>query len=206
MKPFITGLVAGYGIAIPVGAIAILIINISLRAGFRPGLMAAAGAASADFIYALLATLAGNQIATSLAPFTIALRAVSGLVLILIGGYGLLRARANSTLTDRTTETFAGGLRTYLQFLGLTLLNPLTVAYFGALIIGSTLNGLDTALGRILFVMGAGIASFSWQSFLVVAGSFGHRRLTPRMQGLTHLIGNTIVIGFGIRILVQVST
>jgi hypothetical protein len=36
----IEGMLAGYGIAIPVGAVAILIMNASLQAGFRIGFMA----------------------------------------------------------------------------------------------------------------------------------------------------------------------
>ena len=50
---------AGYGIAIPVGAIAILIVDMGLRRGFGLGFMAGAGAAAADFIYASLAAVAG---------------------------------------------------------------------------------------------------------------------------------------------------
>ena len=39
MTAFGEGVVAGYGIAIPVGAIAILIIELGLRRGFRAGFM-----------------------------------------------------------------------------------------------------------------------------------------------------------------------
>ncbi len=35
MTSFLEGLAAGYGIAIPVGAVAILIVNTSLGSGFR---------------------------------------------------------------------------------------------------------------------------------------------------------------------------
>ncbi len=42
MTPFVEGLIAGYGIAIPVGAIAILIVEMGLRCGFRVGFMAGA--------------------------------------------------------------------------------------------------------------------------------------------------------------------
>jgi hypothetical protein len=45
MEAFITGVVAGYGIAIPVGAIAILIVEVGLKHGFRPAFFAGAGAA-----------------------------------------------------------------------------------------------------------------------------------------------------------------
>ena len=57
MTAFFEGALAGYGIAIPVGAIAVLIIEISLRQGFRSGFMAGAGAATADLIYAAVAMI-----------------------------------------------------------------------------------------------------------------------------------------------------
>ena len=60
MNAFWEGVLAGYGIAIPVGAIAILIVDMGLRRGFPPAFMAGAGAATADFIYALLAVIAGQ--------------------------------------------------------------------------------------------------------------------------------------------------
>ena len=55
---FTAGAIAGYGIAIPVGAISILIVNTSLRCGFGVGFMAGAGAATVDLLYASLAMLA----------------------------------------------------------------------------------------------------------------------------------------------------
>ena len=63
MDAFITGVVAGYGIAIPVGAIAILIMEAGIRRGFRPAFFAGAGAATADFLYAALAVVGGAALA-----------------------------------------------------------------------------------------------------------------------------------------------
>ena len=93
MKAFWEGVVAGYGIAVPVGAIAILIIEVGLRRGFRLGFMAGAGAAAADFLYASLAAVAGGTLAAALASFALWLRAASALVLFGLGGYGLWQTR-----------------------------------------------------------------------------------------------------------------
>jgi threonine/homoserine/homoserine lactone efflux protein len=71
MTAFWEGVLAGYGIAIPVGAIAILIVDMGLRRGFLSGFMAGAGAATADFIYALLAVIAGATLAMALAPYAL---------------------------------------------------------------------------------------------------------------------------------------
>ena len=89
MSAFIAGVIAGYGIAIPVGAIAILIVETGLRRGFRAAFAAGAGAATADLVYASLAALAGQGLAAALAPYAAGLRLVSAGVLIVLGGWGV---------------------------------------------------------------------------------------------------------------------
>jgi threonine/homoserine/homoserine lactone efflux protein len=198
MSSFIQGVLAGYGIAIPVGAVAILIIDIALRRGFRDGFMAGAGAASADLIYAIIAALAGTLISGWIAPFALPLRIASGFVLVGLGGYGLYRLNKPRTEEATEVEPSSSKWRTFTQFLGITLLNPMTIAYFGSLILGGTGAGMTTAVERALFVAGAGLASFSWQTLLAVFGALAHKRLPPRLQLMLSVFGNLIVIGFGV--------
>jgi len=199
---FWEGVLAGYGIAIPVGAIAILIVDTALRRGFRFGFMAGAGAAAADFLYA---TLAGQAIAIVLEPVAFGLRLLSVLVLFGLGGYGLWQlSRTSGRAAEKTGAAVSTGhFRTFAQFLGLTLLNPLTVAYFGSLILGLHAGALATVGARAAFVAGAGLASLSWQTLLAALGALAHRRLSPRFQTTTSVIGNLIVLGLGVRILLQ---
>lgn len=203
MNAFLEGVLAGYGIAIPVGAIAILIIDVGLRNGFVLAFMAGAGAASADLIYAALAAVAGEALAGALAPYADALRVLSAFVLFALGGYGLWRMPKQSG--DAQTESISpqGRLRMYVQFLGLTLLNPLTIAYFGALILGRNAAITATTTDRVLFVVGAWLASLSWQTLLAVLGALANRHLSPRVQTLTGVFGNLIVLGLGLRILIE---
>lgn len=205
MNPFVSGLLAGYGIAVPVGAIAVLIIEAGLRRGFPAGFAAGAGAATADLIYALAAALTGQALALALQPFATQLRLVSALVLVGLGSWGLyrtVRAGRNNPLTTQplAQPESASLLRIYIQFVGLTLLNPLTIAYFSALILGSS-AALPGWSVRGLFVAGAGLASLSWQSLLAGVGALGHRHFSPGMRLATSLAGNLIVIGLGIRML-----
>ncbi|MBI3538252.1 MAG: LysE family transporter, partial [Chloroflexi bacterium] len=137
MIPFLDGVSAGLGIAIPVGAIAILILDAGMQRGFWIAFCAGAGAASADFFFATLAALAGQLLADVIAPFAVPLRILSAMVLIALGARGLWRARGLSAQNARrksdARRTFT---QTYAQFLALTLLNPATIAYFAALILG----------------------------------------------------------------------
>ena len=195
---------AGYGIAIPVGAIAILIVDMGLRRGFGLGFMAGAGAAAADFLYASLAAVAGVALAAVLAPYAMSLRVASALVLFALGGYGLWRVwRGTSRETIQPTSSH-GHLSTFGQFLGLTLLNPLTIAYFTALILGRDASATTTVGQRAAFVVGAALASLSWQTFLAGVGALAHRHVSPRFQVIASVLGNLVVIGLGMRILLQI--
>jgi threonine/homoserine/homoserine lactone efflux protein len=205
MNPLVDGILAGYGIAIPVGAIAILIVDLGLRKGFRIAFMAGAGAASADLVYAAIAAVAGDLVAAQLAPFGTVLRLASAILLVAIGARGLWRSRrpaiSAELLAAGTANESGGG--TFVRFLGLTLLNPQTVAYFGALILGRDAGQPLELTGQIAFVVGAGLASWSWQSLLALVGAGARRRLTPAFQRSATIAGNLLVLALGLRIVAQ---
>jgi threonine/homoserine/homoserine lactone efflux protein len=197
LQGFIAGALAGYAIAVPVGAIAILIIDTGMRRGFRHAAAAGAGAASADLAYASLAVVAGTAVAAILAPIQPWLRIVAVVALLVIGGRGLLASlRATRAAAPQPT----GSVRaTYLRFLGLTILNPATIVYFAALILGLGDFG-SGPVQRAAFVAGAFLASLSWQTLLAVVGAVGHRRLPARLQEAFGIVGNLVIIGFALGI------
>lgn len=202
---FLAGALAGYGIAIPVGAIAVLIVELGLRHGFRPAFAAGAGAASADIVYAGIAVWLGLAVSAALSPYAWSLRLLSAAVLIGIGAYGLWKAgrRPESSASSPVSGVQRKNGQVYLQFLGLTLLNPLTVTYFAALILGRA-GEAELGLGaKLAFMLGAGLASLSWQSLLAAIGALGNRHLSPRFQLLASLAGNLLVVGFGLKILLD---
>lgn len=200
LTSFWAGMIAGYGIAIPVGAIAILIVNTALRCGFRVGFMAGAGAATVDLIYATLAMLAGSVIAAVLEPIALQLRLVSGLVLVGLGILGLWRGMRPAA---SVAEVIGGcrPFRTYWQFTLLTLVNPMTVVYFTALILGMDPAQELNLAGKLLFVVGAAVASLSWQTLLALLGGIGKQHLSERFQRSAVVLGNLIILFFGVDII-----
>ena len=201
MEAFLQGVLAGYGIAIPVGAIAILIVELGLRQGFWAGFAAGAGTATADLVFASTAALAGHALASVLAPYAGALRLAGAAVLMGLGAWGLWRlARSKKPEPGGATPLKERPLTIYTRFVGLTLLNPLTVTYFAALILGGNAE-IDGWAGRAAFVVGAVAASLSWQTLLAATGALGHRHLSPGVQRGASVLGNLIVIGLGVRML-----
>ena len=199
IEAFLAGAAAGYAIAIPVGAIAILILDVGIRRGLRPALAAGAGAASADGVYAFVAMAFGAALVGVIAPIERPLRVASVVVLVAIAVRGLVAARAtpDPVAADASQRTAVPGsvARTYLQFLALTVLNPATVVYFAALILGLPEVGDDSG-EPLAFVAGAFLSSLSWQSLLAVVGSVGHRRLSPRLRRATSIAGNLVILAF----------
>jgi arginine exporter protein ArgO len=201
INAFLTGAVAGAAIAIPVGAIAILIIDLGIRRGFRSAAAAGLGAATADGIYATLAALAGAAVAGFLSPIAVPLRVVAVVVLLVVAARGLRSAFAKRAAAPGAADgsKAAPATSTYARFLALTLLNPATVIYFSALILGLPQLGTSTA-ERIAFAAGAFGASAGWQVFLAGLSALAHRRLPERFRVVLSVFGYVLIIVFAIGI------
>jgi threonine/homoserine/homoserine lactone efflux protein len=206
------GILAGYAIAIPVGPIAVLIFDTGLRRGPAVAAAAGAGAASADGFYATVAGLVGAAVAGVVAPVIAPARVAGAALLAFIAVRGLRVALAPDDRSSAVARTAAASptrgegpdaLRTYLLFLGLTIVNPMTFLYFGALMLG--LPPAAGSEGRLLFVIGAFGASLSWQLLLAASGGLLHGRLPPRLQAATRVLGSIIVVVFAARLLLAAS-
>lgn len=198
---FLSGVVAGYGIAIPIGPIAIVILELGLRRGFWVAFSAGAGAASADLIYASIAAVAGTFLISILSPFASILRVVSALGLIVLGAWLLYRGRKLSGSEHKPRVTGSSCPQAYGMVLGLTLLNPVTVTYFTTLILGIGAGFSHSAIDAILFVSGAFLSSLSWQSLIASISGLAHKRLSVRAQAVTFAAGNLVIIALGVAIL-----
>lgn len=203
MNAFATGAVAGYGIAIPVGAIAILIVQVGIRSGLRTSFVAGAGAATADLLYAGLAVVGGAALAGPVGSFEEPLRVLSAIVLTVIAIVGLRRIRTSAQPVDAPMIERRNLAGIYGRFLALTLVNPATIVYFGAVIIGLGIATDMTSRQGVLFVAGAFTASLSWQSLLAGVGSVAGRRLGHGVQTMAIAFGNFLILAFAAAILVR---
>ncbi|WP_238163468.1 LysE family transporter [Kribbella capetownensis] len=193
----VAGLLAGYGIAMPVGPVGTYLVALSARSSLRVGACAASGIASADGIYALVAAAAGSALAPLLVPIVMPLRWVSLVVLLGLAALGAIRAvrryRAHR-LTGITQEMPVAGRTAYFGLLGMTLLSPMTVIYFAALVLGGSGSSDPAVVERVIFVLAAFIASATWQLLLATGGALLGRALTGHLGRLLTALASTIVI------------
>ena len=93
------------------------------------------------------------------------------------------------------------GLRAYLTFLGMTLLNPMTMLYFAALVVGGQGELFSGATDRVAFVVARALASASWQLLLAGGGALLGRAVTgPRGRLATSLVSSVVIAALALRL------
>ncbi|MER5520200.1 LysE family transporter [Streptomyces sp. NPDC002763] len=203
----VAGLLAGYGIAVPVGAVGTYLVSLTARTSLRTGACAALGVASADGLYALLAAVGGAALATALVPVLGPLRLLSALVLVALAVRGAavaLRQYRERRLSTRAERPVPGPGRAYLGLLGITLLNPTTVIYFAALVVGTRSAEPVRPLEQGVFVLAAFAASASWQLLLAGGGALLGRSLTGhRGRLVTALLSSCVMLGLAARMVLS---
>ncbi|MFI7315625.1 LysE family transporter [Streptomyces venezuelae] len=220
----IAGLLAGYGIAMPVGGVGTYLVALTARTTLKTGACAALGVATADGLYALVAAVGGASLTNAIEPAMTPLRWASVLVLVAMAAKGTLTAareyKNHHTNTKPTTNTKPNSTpvtahaphtplrptRAYAALLGLTLLNPATVIYFAALVLGSPATESLTHAEQAAFALAAFIASASWQLLLAGGGALLGRTLTSRGGRLiTALTSSALITGLAVHLLVSAS-
>ena len=161
-----------------------------------------------------MAAAFGAALAAVLAPLATPLRVLAVVVLVAIAVRGLRGLRTAGGIAagpgspppaDVEDAARAGSVgRTFAAFLGLTLLNPITVTYFAALILGLTATG-DGIGEKAAFVAGAFLASLSWQTLLAGVGAVLHRRLPPAARTAVMVLGNGIILAFAAVIAIDLA-
>jgi arginine exporter protein ArgO len=202
----VAGLLAGYGIAMPVGAIGTYLVALTARTSLRIGVCAALGVATADGIYALIAVLGGSALKPVLQPIMVPMRCVSALVLIVLavrGGAAAISQYRRLQTSSRVRETSVGHVRAYLGLLGMTMLNPITVIYFAALVLGTQSTGGQDNSELAVFILAAFVASASWQLLLAGSGALLGRILTgSRGRLATALASSTLICAIAVHLLI----
>lgn len=191
MSALVAGLLAGYGVAVPVGAIAVLLVDLAARSSLRVAVPAALGVATVDGGYALVAMLGGTALAGAIRHVADPLRwtAAAVLVAIAIRTAVLALRRTEPVTLPRLTPG-----RAYLTLVGLTAVNPTTVVYFAALTVGRQGTG-------VVFVLGVCVASASWQLLLACGGRLLGRVVgTPRGRLVTALAASAVIVVLAVRL------
>jgi arginine exporter protein ArgO len=217
------GVVAGLAIAMPLGAVGVLLLHEAINRGWRLAAAAAVGVALVDVCYATIAVGATGTVQSLLHGHQTPVRRVAAVVLVVIavrGLRGLWQQRpvggtdggadadggpgadegpaTDDGLGPSSTSGGPSAAAMTRRFFALTALNPVTALYFAALT--TALSSLhDGGFGRAAsFVAGVFAGSLAWQLVLTGVGAAAGGRMPPRAKRLVSLVGYLVVLGFAL--------
>ncbi|GAA2583011.1 LysE family transporter [Dactylosporangium fulvum] len=192
-----SGLLAGYGVAMPVGAIGALIAALAARTSWKVGVAAALGVATADGLFAVVAVLGGAALAGVIEPISGPLRWTAAVVLLALAAKtatDALQRRGVAATARKEDGRMSRPLGAYFALLGLTMLNPATIVYFGALVMGRRADDGLSASAEAVWVTSAFVASASWQLLIAGGGTLLGKVLTSPAGRLWTALSSSAVI------------
>src|SRR5690242_8276025 len=197
----VAGVLAGLGVALPLGAIGVLLVQESVVAGWRRAAAGALGVGTVDLLYGVVAVLAGASVSPALEAHRSAVRLVGAAVLTGVAVRGLLHLR-RAVRSPEPAPVTSSPLRVFGRFVMLTAVNPLTAVYFVALAAGS--SSLVHGSGRAsAFLAGVFAGSLAWQLVLVTTAALAGSRLGARARLATGVLGHLIVLGYAVRMVAR---
>jgi arginine exporter protein ArgO len=198
LTPLGAGALAGLGVALPLGAIGVLIVQEGINGGWRPAAAAGTGVAIVDGGYAVLAVAAGAAVTGALAGRERAVQLIGAVVLLAVAARGLAGLARGARTASAPPEAVPHA-RVLRRFVALTAVNPMTALYFVVLTagLGSVVRG--PAAGAA-FALGAFAASWAWQLTLAGAAALAGRRLPPWSRLATGAAGYLLVAGYAVRL------
>jgi len=192
---FLTGAVAGLGVAVPLGAIGVLLIRQGVAGGFRRGSAGALAVSLVDSVYCAAALVLGAVAAPWVQSLGSWPAVIGGGLLVSIGVLGIARAMGSTTVATSGPESRSGS-RVFWTFFGLTAVNPATLVYFAAVVTAVNTESIRGP-GAVAVVVGVGCASVAWQLLLVWIGARLGDRVSAGGQRLISTVGFGLVVVMG---------
>ena len=188
MDSFITGILLGFGVAIPIGPLNILIMNYSLSS-FGRGFALGMGAMSADILYFVLLSLGVLVVFDN--PWIFKSIAIFGAIFLLYMAWTCYKNASKMLAKISNTERGESLLACYLKGLGLNSINPFIVGFWLSLssVVVSSANWMIAALGVLL-------ALFAWVLGLSIVTSLARRIISAKVARIFSYVSAVLMLFF----------
>jgi threonine/homoserine/homoserine lactone efflux protein len=199
---FAIGFFAGLALAIPVGPMAIMLINTTLEKGWHHGVAGASAMATVDFLYALTVFLLGSVIASFFAEWGQLLSQIGALILLSLGAImivrniKLIRSKALEISDAKSGKT---ALKTFGLFALATAVNPPTALYFLAIAPSvAQYASSNILINAFTFAIGVFVGSAIWQQVLAFTGNTLRKFAQRKVRIFFGLIGGAVIVALAI--------
>lgn len=202
MITYLSGLLVGFLVALPVGAIAIICINRTLEYGKISGYFSGLGAATADLIYGLIAIYSLTAISGQVLVNQPVLRLAGGLCIIFIGARMMIGKKSSSETVIVTHET---NIKDFISTFLITLSNPITMIAFVAAL--SNINYLFQEINFFhssILVLGIFSGSMLWWVILVNISLSFKKYLSNLFVRRINIISGLIILCIGLYLIISI--
>jgi threonine/homoserine/homoserine lactone efflux protein len=201
---FTIGFLAGLALAIPVGPMAILLVNTTISRGLRHGVVGALGMATVDGVYALAVFVIGGIIASALSSLKLVFGLVGAAILLFLGVQTLvnnLQLLGKADLPATVANEKSSVAKTFGTFVAATVVNPPTALYFLAIAPNVANMGFELSFSTAtIFALAVLIGSLIWQESLVFVGLAVRGITSNRFRVWLGLLGGLLIIGLALSI------
>jgi threonine/homoserine/homoserine lactone efflux protein len=201
---FTIGFLAGLALAIPVGPMAIMLVNTTISRGLRHGVVGAIGMATVDGTYALAVFVIGGLIASVLTTLKVVLGLVGAAILLALGIQTLvknLKLVGQKDLGSHAVEGKGSVAKTFGTFVAATVVNPPTALYFLAIAPNVANMGYELNFSNVvIFAVAVLIGSLIWQESLVFLGLAVRGITSNHFRVWLGLLGGLLIIGLAMSI------
>lgn len=198
---FITGLIIGLTLAMPVGPMSILCISRTLSGGLGASLPVMIGTGLGDVFFSIIAVFGLVQ----LTDFFIAQKywfSLFGAVLLLMIAFNLMRGAKNIQLKNDLKPR--GVLKEIPIFFFLTLTNPLTIITYTAMIASFGFARLDGNIwGGFYIVLGVFTGTFLWFFCLALMSHFLKKKFGTSFFKYINYLATMLLLGFAGKLLLS---
>jgi len=201
MLTFFIGVLSGFCLALPVGAVALMCINKTLQFGFKSGLAVGLGAAFADAFYALIAIYSLTTISNIFLQNQEIMRIIGGLCLIFIS---IRMIFSGPVVIEAKEVSYSKWPQDIISGFVITLSNPLTYIGFIALLSYMHLVFRNFNSQLVLnFSLGALVGSLTWWLILIEFARLLKNKVNSTFVKRSNIISGFVILGFGILVILS---
>lgn len=199
---FLKAFLAGFVIAIPVGAVGALCLRQGLQRRWRIGIATGTGAAVADGVLAGAAIYGISFIIGYLLDNEVAFRLGGGVFLLALGIHMIRQRNAVACSAEnraRRHRDHAGHITGALATgFALTIINPATLlAFIGVFAALDLVDETDHPLAAEMIIVGVILGSQMWWIMLTLGASVMRERISPNFLGTVNGVLGALVAGLG---------
>jgi threonine/homoserine/homoserine lactone efflux protein len=199
---FVTGLIVGFLIAVPVGPINVLCMRRTIMHGRLVGFVSGLGAAAADLLFAAIAAFGLVFIYTLLLNERFWL-GIGGTAILIVIGIRTLLAEPPRPQTAPDPPNLIGD---FTSTFFLTLTNPVTVLSFLAAFTAFGIQGDEQiGLDDWMLMLGVFLGSAAWWLILTTCVGLFHGRFDDRTLRWANRIAGIVILAFAAAILWNVT-